>query len=127
MSKADREVTIQELKDMIRQYCEERDWQKRQTPRSLASSITIEAAELLEHFQWDESPADDKEAIADELADILFYCMNFANVMDIDVATAYNRKLEKARNKYPLEIFQDGKGDLKTYKDIQQSVRKADK
>ncbi|HVV66534.1 MAG TPA: nucleotide pyrophosphohydrolase [Candidatus Saccharimonadales bacterium] len=101
----DPDTTIQELKDLIAQFAAERDWERHHTPKNLALSISIEAAELLEHFQWDEYHQDDKEAMASELADILAYAFNFANVMDIDVASAFRKKLEKVNKKYPVEIF----------------------
>lgn len=102
---SDAETTIQELKDLIAQFAAERDWERHHTPKNLALSISIEAAELLEHFQWDEYHKGDKEAMASELADILAYVFNFANVMDIDVASAFRKKLEKVSKKYPVELF----------------------
>lgn len=115
MSKGDAETTIQELKDLIARFSEERDWGRHHTPKNLAASITIEAAELLEHFQWDEYQQNDKDAMASELADILAYVFNFATVMDIDIATAYRKKLKKIEQKYPVKLFnknQVGKDDF---------------
>lgn len=105
MSKGDAETTLQELKDLIVRFSEERNWGRHHTPKNLAMSISIEAAELLEHFQWDEYQKEDKQAIASELADVLAYLLNFAVVMDIDVATAYRQKMKKIAEKYPTEIF----------------------
>lgn len=105
MGKRDAETTIQELKDLIARFSEERGWERHHTPKNLALSISIEAAELLEHFQWEEYHKEDKEAIAAELADILAYVFNFASVMDIDVATAYRKKLKKIEQKYPTKLF----------------------
>lgn len=113
--KSDAETTLQELKDLIAKFSEERDWGRHHTPKNLAVSIAIEAGELLEHFQWDEYRREDKQAIASELADILAYLLNFANVMDIDVATAYREKMKKISRKYPTEIFNEkniGKDDF---------------
>lgn len=104
-SKGDAETTIQELKDLIAKFSEERGWGRHHTPKNLALSIVIEAAELMEHFQWDEYHKEDKEEIAAELADILAYVFNFANVMDIDIAGAYRDKLKKIAKKYPTELF----------------------
>jgi NTP pyrophosphatase (non-canonical NTP hydrolase) len=104
-NKTDAETTIQELKDLIARFSEERDWGRHHTPKNLAASICIEAAELMEHFQWDEYQKGDKEAMASELADILAYVFNFATVMDIDVATAYRAKMKKIAEKYPVEVF----------------------
>jgi dCTP diphosphatase len=105
MSERDTETTIQELKDLIAKFSEERDWGRHHTPKNLALSISIEAAELLEHFQWEEYHQEDKEAMAAELADILAYVFNFANVMDIDIATSFRKKLKKIEKKYPVETF----------------------
>jgi len=123
MSNPDRQANIQELKDLIKKFCEERGWQERQTPRSLASSISIEAGELLEHFQWDDYQGENKQAVADELADVLFYCFNFANVTDIDITTAFKDKLEKASQKYPLKSFQGGDGNMEEYFKIKNEYR----
>jgi dCTP diphosphatase len=117
--KRDPQTTIQELKDLIAKFSDERDWGRHHTPKNLAVSICIEAAELLEHFQWEEYQQDDKQKMADELADILMYAFNFANVMDIDVATAYRQKLERAEKKYPTELFNTervGKDDFHAIK-----------
>lgn len=105
MSKGDAETTLQELKDLIAKFSKERDWGRHHTPKNLALSITIEAAELLEHFQWDEYHKEDKQAIASELADILAYVFNFANAMDIDIAMAYRKKMKAIEKKFPVELF----------------------
>ena len=105
MSKDDAATTIQELKDLIAKFSKERDWGRHHTPKNLALSISIEAAELMEHFQWDEYHKEDKAAIAAELSDILAYAFNFANVMDIDIATAFRDKIKKIEKKYPVEVF----------------------
>lgn len=105
MSKNDAGTTIQELKDLIDKFSKARDWDRHHTPKNLALSISIEAAELMEHFQWDEYQQEDKAAMAAELSDILAYVFNFANVMDIDIATAFRDKLKKIEKKYPVETF----------------------
>ncbi len=105
MSQGDAKTSIQELKDLIAQFSEERNWGRHHTPKNLALSICIEAAELLEHFQWDEYQRNDRKAIESELADILAYVLNFANVMDIDIATAYRAKIKAIEKKFPVEVF----------------------
>ncbi len=112
MAKNDSDTTVQELKDLIIHFAKERNWKKHHTPKNLAMSIAIETAELMEHFQWDEYQEQDKEAIADELADILIYAFNFAHVTDIDIASAYRSKLEKAGKKYPKEVFDTSNTNL---------------
>lgn len=109
----DRETTVQELVDLMAAFVEERDWQPFHDPKNLSASIAIEAAELMEHFQWmrtDELPAvkDDPELmseISDELADILAYVVSFAGTMGIDLAAALEQKMKKNAIKYPAEKF----------------------
>jgi len=109
----DRETTVQELVDLMAAFVEERDWQPFHDPKNLSASIAIEAAELMEHFQWmrtDELPAvkDDPELmneVRDELADILAYVVSFAGTMGIDLAAALEQKMKKNALKYPAEKF----------------------
>lgn len=130
MGKADAETTLQELKDLVTKFREERDWNKHFTPKNVATSIAIEAAELLEHFQWDllmKDAEDDKEEIVKELADVLIFTFHFATIYDIDMASAFRNKLEAVAKKYPVEVFNannDGKAD---YHRIKQSYRKGKK
>lgn len=108
MDSQDKQTTIQELKDLVATFRDERGWRKHNQPKNLAMSICIEAAELLEHFQWDEIGQRDKQEIADELADVLINCMNFADIMEIDIASHYRAKLERATEKYPVNVFHPG-------------------
>lgn len=106
----DATTTFQELKDELAAFRAERGWTGL-TPRSQAISIVLEAAELVEHFQWDEYDPARKMAIADELADVLTYCFGLANELGIDIVTVYRDKLERTRQKYPTHIFNpDGTG-----------------
>ena len=82
-------------------FVEERDWHKFHSPENLAKSIAIEAAELLECFQWDNQA--DIEAVADELADVLTYCLLVAHKYNLDPETIILNKLNKNREKYPIE------------------------
>lgn len=84
----------------LRKFVAERDWQQFHTPENLAKSISIEAGELLECFQWGDS---DVEAARDELADVLTYCMLLADRLGLDPDTIVQEKLEKTRAKYPVE------------------------
>lgn len=109
----DRETTVRELIDLMAAFVEDRDWQPFHDPKNLSASIAIEAAELMEHFQWmrtDELPAvrDDPELMSevrDELADILAYVVSFAGTMGIDLAAALEQKMKKNAIKYPAEKF----------------------
>lgn len=78
MSKSDNNTSLQELKDLVAKFRDERDWAKHHSPKNLAISIAIEAAELMEHFQWDDYTETSRQEMVDELSDILIYCFNFA-------------------------------------------------
>ena len=100
---------MEDVLKRIRQFRDERDWMKFHDPKNLAMSISIEAAELLEHFQWktgEESSryaADNREAIADEVADVAIYLFELADNIGIDLAAAIHRKLDKNAAKYPVD------------------------
>ena len=107
----DSSTTIQQLKDEITKFADERDWEQFHTPKNLCMSIAIEAAELMEHFQWarpeEVAGFDDakKLEVQEELADVVAYCIAFANTMDIDIAQAFKHKMARNREKYPAEEF----------------------
>ncbi len=125
--KRDDATTIKELKDLIAKFRDERGWKNEHSPKNLSMSIAIEAAELMEHFQWDTYRKDDKQAVADELADILAYCLNLADVMDIDVATTFRDKLDRAAVKYPLELFNPARKSNDEYHKIKKAYREGKK
>lgn len=87
--------------EAIRKFNEERDWDQFHSPANLAKSISIEAGELLECFQWGGDY--DKEAVCEELADVLNYCLVMADKLDVDLEEIVLRKLEKNIAKYPVE------------------------
>ena len=119
----DAKTTIGELKEIVDQFKKDRNWGKHHTPKNLAVSITLEAAELLEHFQWDNLEKNDKGEIASELADIMIYCLHFANVSGVDIAGAIKCKLEHLSKKYPAELFRSGKIGAKEYWEIKAHYR----
>lgn len=127
MSKGDAETTLKGLKDLVHKFEQERGWAKHHTPKNVAVSLCIEAAELLEHFQWDEYRQEDKQAIADELADVVFNCLNFANQMDIDITTAFMDKFERIQKKYPVEVFNPGNDSAEEYFRIKKNYRQKGK
>lgn len=88
------------VRDTIRQFMAERDWQQFHSPENLAKSVSIEAGELLECFQWGDA---DLESAKDELADVLTYCMLLADKLGLDPDTIILDKLAKTREKYPVE------------------------
>lgn len=119
----DRGTTVAELKELVDQFKKERNWGKHHTQKNLAISISLEAAELMEHFQWDHLENDDKDEIESELADIVIYCLHFANVGGIDIADAMEKKLKKLSKKYPAELFRSGKAGVKEYWAIKKEYR----
>lgn len=124
MKKSDSDTNIQELKDLVVKFREERDWGKHHSPKNLAISIAIEASELMELFQWDEYSKSDKQKMSDELADILIYCFNFADTQDIDIATVFRKKLQAAARKYPVSLFNNGKDSPSDYHRVKQAYRR---
>lgn len=92
---------MNELKEELIKFQTERDWKKFHTPENLAKSISIEAAELLEHFQWGKDY--DIDEVADELADVFNYCILMAIELDLDIDEIVLNKMEKNAIKYPVE------------------------
>jgi NTP pyrophosphatase (non-canonical NTP hydrolase) len=127
MSNSDADTTIQELKNLVKKFEDERGWQKHHTAKNIAISLCIEAAELLEHFQWDEYRQEDKQAIADELADVMLNCLNFANQMDIDISSAFLKKLDRVKKKYPVEKFNPDNDNADEYFKIKKEYRQKGK
>ena len=83
------------------EFRKERDWEKFHTPENLAKSISIESAELLEHFQWGNEY--DISKVSEELADVLIYCIYMAVALDLDINEIISDKMEKNVKKYPVE------------------------
>ena len=92
---------MDKLKHAFREFNEERDWDQFHTPENLAKSISIEAGELLECFQW--SNVFDKTEVCEELADVLSYCIMMADELDVDIEEIVLDKLEKTKAKYPVD------------------------
>lgn len=90
------------IKQEIDNFVKERDWEKFHTPENLAKSISIEANELLECFQWDNDNFD-LEAVKEELADVFNYCFQLASVLNLDITKIILDKMEKNKIKYPIE------------------------
>jgi NTP pyrophosphatase (non-canonical NTP hydrolase) len=99
---------LNDLRDRLRQFAAERDWEQFHTPKNLAMSIAIEAAEILEHFQWltaaqSRELADHAQReVALEIADVLLYLIRLADVLDIDMAAAAREKIGLNAHKYPV-------------------------
>lgn len=93
-------MTFSSAHDAVRAFVAEREWQQFHTPENLAKSVSIEAGELLECFQWGEG---DLDAARAELADVLTYCLQLADALGVDPEQAVLDKLEISRHKYPVE------------------------
>jgi len=106
------------LRDMIRQFVAERDWDQFHSPKNLAAALSVEAAELLEHFQWLQSGqraelGDNKaQQVRHEMADVLFYLIRLADKLDVDLAAALHEKMVLNRAKYPADKV---RGDARKY------------
>lgn len=106
--------SLLELKRQIDYFAEERDWTQFHTPANLAKSISIESNELLECFQWDEEHYS-MDAVREELADVMNYCIRLASILDLDLKEIILEKLQKNREKYPVE---KAKGSAKKYDEL---------
>ena len=111
--RTDPHTTVGVLRQAVAGFVNGRDWQPFHTPKNLTMSIAIEAAELMERFQWltpEEAQAavedpDDRAAVADELADVLIYCLSLSNALDLDVSSAVMGKLQTNEHRYPAGEF----------------------
>jgi dCTP diphosphatase len=109
----DTHTTIGVLRQAVANFVNDRDWRPFHTPKNLSMSIAIEAAELMERFQWlttEEAVAageesDERTAVADELADIIIYCLSLSNALDLDISSAVLGKLQTNEHRYPVDEF----------------------
>ena len=109
----DRITNVYELREVVREFVRERDWEQFHSPKNLSMALAIEVAELMEHFQWITAEAsrrvgeqaDTREAVREELADCLCYVLAIANEMDIDLSDALHDKMVKNRDKYPTDEY----------------------
>lgn len=101
-------VSLAELRDALRRFAAARDWEQFHTPKNLAMALAVEAAELLEQFQWltpaqsARLDATQKRAVASEIADVLLYLTRLADLLDIDPIAAARRKIRVNARKYPV-------------------------
>lgn len=109
----DSSTTVAELRELVRTFVDERNWRQFHTPKNLSASIAIEAAELMEHFQW-LTPEQSREvagdagklhAVGEELADVLCYALALANELNLDVAECVRAKMVRNAAKYPADEF----------------------
>lgn len=115
--------SLKALDERHRQFVEDRNWQKHQSPKNLVMALTAEVGELVEHFQWltvEESwkvKGKKKQAVAEELADVLIYLTRISAELDIDLVAAAHEKCESNERKYPVEEFQGNSRRPHEYKD----------
>lgn len=110
----DDQTTISELRQMVREFVDERDWQRFHAPKNISMALSIEAAELMEHFQWI-SVAESRQlsgdpdrlaAVGEELADVVCYALAMANELGIDLTSTMREKMVKNIAKYPVDKYQ---------------------
>lgn len=100
---------IKEIQTALRDFARARDWEQFHSPKNLAAALSVESAELLEHFQWlteDQSchlPGDKRDQVAEELADVLLYAFQLADKLGIDPLDAAHKKLQINAEKYPVD------------------------
>ncbi|MEJ1973362.1 MAG: nucleotide pyrophosphohydrolase [Lacunisphaera sp.] len=107
----DATTTVGEIRERVLAFARERDWEQFHSPKNLSMALAAESGELMEHFLWAESknsaaPLNDpkkRAAIEDELADVVIYALEFANIGGIDLAKAIESKLAQNAAKYPVE------------------------
>lgn len=116
-------TNVHELKQKVKEFCEERDWDKYHSAKDLAIGIITESAELLEHFRFKNKEEieemmknpEKKAEISDEMADVFYFILRMAQRYDIDLVEALNNKIEKNRQRYPVE---KAKGSNKKYTEL---------
>ncbi len=109
----DAQTTVAELRRTVEAFVDQREWHRFHTPKNLAMSLAIEAAELMEHFQWltpeqSRAVADQPEKLqqtAEEMADVFCYLLAMANELGVDLAAALEAKMAKNAAKYPVEQY----------------------
>jgi NTP pyrophosphatase (non-canonical NTP hydrolase) len=109
----DRTTSVQDLRELVRRFVEVRDWSQFHAPKNLSMALAIEAAELMEHFQWIDVDASRSTAVdaakcaavGEELADVICYALALANEMEIDVSAAMHAKMKKNERKYPAAEY----------------------
>lgn len=112
--------SLESLRDALRRFVAERDWDQFHSPKNLAIALSVEASELLEHFQWmaeaDSNllPPEKLDQVREELADVLIYLVRMADKLGVDLLEATSKKIEKNAKKYPAERV---RGSSKKYTD----------
>jgi len=115
------EITLARLRDQLRTFATARDWNQFHSPKNLAIALSVEAGELLEHFQW----ISDKDSLAlrpnklgevkEEMADVLLYLIRLADILNVELVQAADKKIKANARKYPVE---KSRGSSKKYTDL---------
>jgi len=124
----DTDTPVATLRHLVASFVNERDWQQFHSPKNLSMSLAIEAAELMEHFQWisvEESRAiaqqtEKVHAVAEELADVVSYALALANELSVDITQAIHAKMIRNAEKYPAKKYRGRYGPEDTKKDDRQ-------
>ena len=112
---------LQELINSLREFARERDWDQFHSPKNLASALTVESAELLEHFQWlteaqsSELSTEKRVAVGEEMADVFLYLLRLSDQLNIDLIDAAKLKLKLNATKYPVD---KSRGTSKKYTEL---------
>lgn len=109
----DTTTTLAVLRDAVRRFAAERDWEQFHSPKNLSMGLAVEAGELMEHFLWMEPEASRQikhdplrlGQVADEIADVAVYLLNLANTLDVDLSETILAKIAKNALKYPAEQY----------------------
>eukprot|EP00397_Hematodinium_sp_SG-2012_P070944 GEMP01135510.1.p1 GENE.GEMP01135510.1~~GEMP01135510.1.p1 ORF type:complete len:139 (+),score=41.79 GEMP01135510.1:71-487(+) len=120
------DVPLSEIRDGMREFSRQRDWEQFHTPRNLMLALVGEVGELAELFQWrgevapglPDFSAEDKTKVSDEMADVLAYLVRLADRCDVDLSEAWKNKMEKNRAKYPADMV---RGSSKKYNEYKQA------
>lgn len=120
---SDATTTVGEIRERVLAFAHARDWEQFHSPKNLSMALAAEAGELMEHFLWAESKDSSaplanppkRVQIEDELADVVIYALEFANIAGIDLAQAIEAKLAKNAAKYPVE---KARGSAKKYTEL---------
>ena len=112
-STSDWQTTIGELREVVRTFVAERDWNQFHAPKNLSMALAIEAAELMEHFQWlsvessrELTDPEKRRLVAEEMSDVFCYLLALANELDLDITDSLRAKMVKNEKKYPAEKYQ---------------------
>ena len=116
----ERPTSLEDLRDVLRRFASDRDWDQFHSPKNLAIALNVEAAELLEHFQWrPEGSAsftpDQHAKVREEIADVLLYLIRLADKLDVDLLAAASDKIQINAVKYPVE---KARGSSKKYTEL---------